>query len=258
MWLPERSFISPLTAVGPPPWARRRGRAASWGMSEGASGWELNSKSDTNENITPETWRQLLPRASGGCSGEVLLRATLHFKGEGGGAFEWCTWWLQMSVRVLSEWHLLIIISDGVSQLTLKMSYSCCAARCCTRLWSSQQKKSHFCVFHGLWATNAIKELFKPEGFPSVQHGRSCVTLKNSASRKMYFLRAVRWRIKQNQVIGCWKSKMFLCSEGCASYCRVSGTAWSIGPSVFPAVYSLHKINTPECEEVLPILNKLH
>lgn len=39
---------------------------------------------------------------------------------------------------------------------------------------------------------------------------------------------------------------------------QVSRTAWSIGPSMFPAVYSLHTVNTPECEEVLLILNKLH
>lgn len=39
---------------------------------------------------------------------------------------------------------------------------------------------------------------------------------------------------------------------------QVSGTACSTRPSVFPAVYSLHTIDTPECEEVLLILNKLH
>lgn len=35
---------------------------------------------------------------------------------------------------------------------------------------------------------------------------------------------------------------------------QVSRPAWSIEP----AVYSFHTINTPECEEVLLILNKLH
>lgn len=39
---------------------------------------------------------------------------------------------------------------------------------------------------------------------------------------------------------------------------QVSRTARSSGPSVFPAVYSLHAINTPECEEALLILNKRH